>query len=242
MSSQPLQINPSSVSQSDVLFFAGDEVRLAGQMDYPVTPVPASGYPLVFVIPHATCTTRHGFMHYARLGTEYGVAVFRWDKRGTGNSGSGGTGTGLQDMLNAYQTALAQKDVDRTQTMIIAQNEGTLMLSEAIGDVLALQKPVGVVLAGNMLDEKQILSIKAPVLSIVSKNDWNAWQIYAEAAVKSHNKALRMNSQYYVAPGTNRRLMLEPGNSFHAGAANMLKDWLLKLLPSAVRPTSSTSA
>lgn len=226
----------SSVSASELLFFAGDQVRLAGQIDYPLTPRPASGYPLIFVIPHATCTTRHGFQHFARLGTECGTAVFRWDKRGSGNSGSGSGGSIVADTLDAYQTALSQNHLDRTQTVIVAQNEGTLVLGEAYERFVALQKPVGVVLAGNMLDEKQILAVKAPVLAVVSKNDWNAWQIYAEQAVKAHKKAYRLNSDYYVAPNTNRRLMLEPGNTFHRGAANAVIDWLLKVTPSAVRP------
>jgi hypothetical protein len=240
MSSQPLEQKPASVGASDMVSFAGDQVRLAGQMDYPATPLPAGGYPLMFVIPHATCTTRHGFAHFARLGTEAGIAVFRWDKRGTGGSGSGGMGSPAQDTLNAYQTALSQRDIDRTQVIILAQNEGTLMLSESYEWFTAVQKPAGVILVGNMVDENDIALIKTPVLSVISKNDWNAWQIYAEAAVKAHRKATHQPSEFFVAPNTDRRLMYDGGNAFHRGAANAITEWLLKMCPAAVRPAAAS--
>lgn len=238
MSSQSIEVKLPSVSVSDLLFFAGDHVRLAGQMDYPITPHADTGYPLIFIIQHATCTSRHGYLHFARLGTELGIAVFRWDKRGTGNSGSGGEGTITGDTLAAYEMALSQKGMDRQQVIILAQNEGSLLLSEAYDQFAAIQKPLGVILAGNMLDEKQIVGIKAPLLVLVSKNDWNDWHIYAETATKAHNRAYKSNSSFYVAPNTNRRLMYDNGGAFHRGAAQVIADWLKARVPSAL-PTAS---
>jgi hypothetical protein len=239
MSSQSIEVKLPSVSVSDLLFFAGDQVRLAGQMDYPLAPHAETGYPLIFIIQHATCTSRHGYLHFARLGTELGMAVFRWDKRGTGNSGSGGEGTVTGDTLAAYEMALTQKAIDRNQVIILAQNEGSLLLSEAYEQFTAIQKPLGVILAGNMLDEKQIISIKAPVQVLVSKNDWNDWRIYAETATNAHNRVYKFNSSFFVAPNTNRRLMYDNGGAFHRGAAQSITDWLKTRVPSALpTPTS----
>jgi alpha-beta hydrolase superfamily lysophospholipase len=210
---------------------------LAGQIDYPSTLIPVTGYPTLFIIQHATATLRQQFLHYVRLGTEIGMAVFRWDKRGTGSSGSGGAGTQQQDTLNAYQTAIQLQSVNRQHMVIVAQNEGSLLLHELYEDLVKLQKPLGIILAGNMIDEKQIIRLKTPLLSVVSKNDWNAWQIYAEAAVKAHNKAYHFDSTFYVAPNSNRRLMYEHGETFHRGAAAAMQEWLLKIVPQAIPPT-----
>lgn len=234
MATERLEPKLPSVAVSDYVFFTGDRVQLAGQMDYPEILPLAHGYPVIFTIQHATCNSRTGYEHLTRLGTEVGFAVFRWDKRGTGGSGAGGGGSVTEDTLSAYRAALAQRMTDPAQTFIIAQNEGTLLLGEAFEEFAAIQKPVGVVLLGNMLDEKQILALSVPVLAIVSKNDWNAWQIYAEAAVKAHNKAHRLGSEFFVAPNTNRRLMYENGGTFHRESAQTIQNWLVKICsPSA---------
>jgi pimeloyl-ACP methyl ester carboxylesterase len=235
MATERLEIKLPSVAVSDYVFFAGDRVQLAGQMDYPEILPLEHGYPVIFTIQHATCNSRTGYEHIARVGTEVGCAVFRWDKRGTGSSGAGGGGSVTEDTLAAYRTALVQRMIDPAKLFVIAQNEGTILFGEAYDEFAAIQKPAGVVLLGNMLDEKQILAIKAPVLSIVSKNDWNAWQIYADAAVKAHNKVHRLNSEFYVAPNTNRRLMYENGGSFHREAALTIQNWIVKLCsPAAI--------
>jgi len=217
---------PASVSISDYITFAGDGVCLAGQMDFPHRQRPKNGYPLIFVIQHATCTSRHGYTHIAKLGTECGAAVFRWDKRGTGRSGAGGSGSVTIDTLKAYETAVTQGGIDPQRVVIFAQNEGTLLLGEAFREFAAIQKPRGVILASNMLDEKHILSIQTPLHIIVSKNDWNAWQIYAQAASEIHEAKYGFPSSFYVATNTNRRLMYLSGNAFHRGAEASIKHWL----------------
>jgi hypothetical protein len=217
--------SPPAEPNSHTLFFAGDGVRLAAQIDYPTSPMPPAGYPVLFVIQHATCNTRTEYQHIARMGTEQGLAVFRWDKRGTGHSGAG-VGSITTDALNAYRTALAQTRVDRTRAVIFAQNEGTSLLGEKWEAFERIQKPIGVILAGNTLDERSIVSISAPLHIVMSKNDWNAWQIYAEAASKAHQRKHNYKASFYVAPNTNRRLMYENGGSFHRGANDSMKEWL----------------
>jgi hypothetical protein len=215
-----------TVGHSEYIFFAGDNVQLAGQVDYPKTKMPVNGYPLIFIIQHATCTNRSGYLHFTRMGTEHGMAVFRWDKRGTGNSG-GGTGSGTLDAVHAYKTALEQPSIDRNNAVIIAQNEGTLLLAEAWSQFRQLQMPVGVVLAGNMLDARDILLLDTRVTAIVSRSDWNAWQIYAEQAARAHHERYpQYEASYYVANGSNRRLKYEHGGAFHRGVSDHIKHWL----------------
>jgi hypothetical protein len=234
---QPPNNGPlSSVGASQNVLFAGDQVRLEGQIDYPTDPAPAAGYPLIFVLPHATSTNRQQYSHISRLGTECGAAVFRWDKRGTGGSGAGGSGSVVKDAVKAYETALAQPQIDKTQVILYSQNEGTSLLGESFDQFNAVQKPTGVVLAGNMLDEKQVTIIKTPIHLVVSKNDWNPWQTYAEAAAKAHNRANRLGATFYVAPNTDRLLMYNHSVTFHRGAASSIQEWICKLCPSCHLP------
>ena len=93
MAIQSIQFQPVEVGFSHGVIFSGDNVTLAGQIDYPNLPAPQDGYPLLFILPNACCTGRKGFKHHMEIGIQAGFAVFRWDKRGTGRSASGGQGS-----------------------------------------------------------------------------------------------------------------------------------------------------
>jgi len=216
----------ASLGASELLDFAGDNVRLAGQIDYPASKRPPEGYPLIFVIPHATSTSRADFDHIAALGNDAGAAVFRWDKRGTGKSGSSANGTSDMDVVKAYESAIVLPSINPEKMIVFAQNEGSLILEEFYKHILKLRRPLGVILAGNMLDEESILTINVPVHIVASKNDWNAWQTYAEAAADAHAAKYRFNASFYVATNTNRLLMYTSGNTFHKGAESSIKHWL----------------
>ena len=226
MATQRLQPTEAVAGTSLQVAFGGDNVRLSGQIDYSSQYPADRGFPLIFIIQHATCNSRMGYRHYATVGMEAGCAVFRWDKRGTGSSGGGGGGSVHIDTLSAYKAALTQPAIDPKRIIVIAQNEGTLLLSELYDSMAEMQRPAGVLLAGNMLDEKAILKINTRVHIVTSKNDWNAWQIYAAAASESHSRFYKQDATYYVAPNTNRRLMYTNGGTFHLGAANSIRDWL----------------
>lgn len=229
MSSLPVQSSDSTFGATEYVFFAGDQVQLAGQIDYPPLAAPPDGFPLLFIIQHSTCNNRNGYLHYARLGVEVGCAVFRWDKRGTGNSGSG-IGDGITDALHAYKAALVQPNVNPACVVILAQNEGALVLHDLWSQFKALAVPIGVVLVGNMLDERAIVRLDVPVSVVMSKNDWNAWQIYAQQATQAHNARYpQWPASYYVAPNTNRRLMYEHGGAFHHGAGDYIRQWITKI-------------
>jgi len=214
--------------------FAGDGVRLSGQIDYPRASNNTNSkgnVPLVFVLPHAGCNTRDTFTHYARTALSNGYAVFRWDKRGTGRSGAGGRGSAMQDAVLAYETALDQPRVDTNKVVILAQSDATTMLGKSFGLYARLAHPAGVILAGNMLDDKEVLAIQAPTLIISGENDWTDWHMYVKAAVAAHNAAYDHGASGFVADGADRTLMTEDGGhrSIHFAAQRVMGDWLATL-------------
>lgn len=214
--------------RSQELIFAGDAAPLAGQIDYPTTPHPDTGYPLLFVIQHALCTTRKGYEAVARLATSVGFAVFRWDKRGTGRSGSAGHGNVRQDTLRAYQAALRQPGVAKNAVVIYAQNEGTVLLGQAYEAFKAQQAPLGIILAGNMLDQDAVLGLDVPLHIVMSAEDWNLPDIYAVAVTQAHNAHHKLSSSYYIADGADRRLQdrQQDRSNLHSGAARSIWRWL----------------
>jgi len=226
MASRQMDEHLDSVSTSQIVAFAGDNVRLAGQMDYPIQAQPSGGYPLIFIIQHATCNSRKGYEHYVQMATSLGIAVFRWDKRGTGSSGGGGGGSITVDTLSAYEAALSQPGINTDMVFILAQNEGTLLLGEAYRQFVNIQNPRGIILAGNMLDEKSVMTLDVPLHIVVSKNDWNAWQIYAKGAAEAHAAKYKYRPSFYVATNTDRRLMYTNGTTFHRGAQSSISLWL----------------
>lgn len=211
--------------------FAGDNVRLAGQIDYPATPMPLNGYPLVVILPHAGGNTRADFAHYASIVKEAGYAVFRWDKRGTGRSGGGAKGTILNDALNAYATALKQPFINTSRAVILAQNDATLMLSENFEKFAATSQPMGTLLVGSLLDAQAILAIQTRVQVIIGANDWISWQAYGKNACDAHNQVYPYGARFCVAHHADRLLIdtRQPGKRVHIGAKHIIKDWLQDL-------------
>lgn len=214
------------VGHTEELVFAGDGVRLSGQIDYPRSSPRKTNLPLMFVLHHAGCEARNGYAHFAHYGLNAGFAVFRWDKRGTGRSGAGGRGSTTQDAVNAYEVALEQPGIDRRRVVILAQDAGTGLLGDSFGLFARLQHPHGVVLATNMLDEKAVLAVESQLLILMGQHDWNPWQKYGKAASDAHNDAYKHGASYYVAPYADRMLVDARSQKFHFGAKNTLQDWL----------------
>lgn len=218
--------NLDSIGVTEMVDFAGDSVRLAGQIDYPQADRPSNGYPLIFIIQHGTSISRADYEHVTALGTRAGAAVFRWDKRGTGRSGNGTSGSLANDTQKAYEFALSLPSINPERVIIFAQSEGTLLLGQDYGRFATIQRPQGVILAGNMLDERAVLSINVPIHFVVSKNDWNDWHTYAEKASDSHADKYAYTGSFYVATNTNRLLMYSSGNTFHKGTETSIRHWL----------------
>ncbi|NWF71124.1 MAG: alpha/beta hydrolase [Chloroflexi bacterium] len=206
--------------------FAGDGVALAGQIDYPAVRPPADGYPLLFVLHHAGYDTREAYRHYIDVGHECGYAVFTWDKRGTGRSGACGRGSTTRDALNAYHAALSQPLINRARAIILAVGAGTTLLGAAFKQFAHVQRPAGVLLAGNMLDAQAILAVDAPLQIIVGAQDWTPWQLFGKAAAKAHNQMYTHGAAYYVADHADRALMDTRTDIFCHLAGDVIRAWL----------------
>lgn len=216
------------------LVFAGDEVRLAGQTDYPVQPRQSTKFPLLFILHHACGSTREDYAAYAEIGLESGYAVFRWDKRGTGRSGGGGRGSTTQDAVNAYEIALEQPYVDRKRAVILALGAGTGLLGSSFGLFARAQHPYGTLLVANMLDEQDILALDTRLCIVAGQEDWNTPEQYAEVAATAHNDAYRHGASAYIAPQADR-MLLTSDEAIHDGARKVMRDWLKRIL----RPSPS---
>lgn len=217
-----------NASQSREVFFAGDSVFLAGQIDYPDAPAPVEGYPLLVIFHHAGGHTRSDYNAYAAAALEVGFAVFRWDKRGAGRSGGGARGSTLNDSINAYKIALAQPGINRHSAVIMALADGTLMLHDVFELLCAVQKPRGALLLGNMLDRQQILALKIPLQVLMGDNDWISWQVYGREASAAHANAYAYGTRFDVVHFADRLLidLRMPDGLLHAAAKQVIKDWL----------------
>ena len=214
------------------IVFAGDEVRLAGQIDFPDTPRPENGYPLVFVLHHACCNAREDYADYAQIALVNGYAVFRWDKRGTGHSGDGGRGSTTQDAVNAYEVALAQPDINRKRVVILAVGAGSALLGSSFGLFARAQHPYAVLLVANMLDAEEILALDTRIKIMMSPEDWNLPETYGEAAAKAHKHAYHHGASFFLTDGGDRLLMTEDiygRTSLHSSARKVISDWLNSL-------------
>ncbi len=214
---------------TEELVFAGDEVRLAGQIDYPTVPRSLTRFPLLFILHHACGSIRDEYADYAEIGLESGYAVFRWDKRGTGRSGGGGRGSTAQDAVNAYEIALEQPHVDRKRTVILALGAGTGLLGSSFGLFARVEHPYAALLVANMLDETEILALDTRLEIVAGQNDWNSPESYAEAAAAAHNRAYRHGASCYVAPSASRMLLTD-NDTLHSGARKVMRNWLTHIL------------
>jgi len=210
------------------LAFAGDGVRLAGQIDYPKTNSHTSSIPLMVVLPHAGCNKRSMSWHYADIALAMGYAVFRWDKRGTGHSGAGGRGSATMDAVLAYETAIEQPRIDPNRVVILAQGDGSRLLLNTYESIAQMLAPAGIILVGNMIEPELITTIKTRLHIIQGEADWNDWKEYARDAVTVHQATYNYGASYYVARNANRFLNVSQGEKgpFHFGAKQQLCEWL----------------
>ncbi|MDL1902110.1 hypothetical protein FBR02_15240 [Anaerolineae bacterium CFX9] len=227
MASNMLNLSLSSTLRE--VTFAGDSVLLSGQMDYPQRPVPKEGFPLLFILHDAQCTTRERYIAHAQVALENGFAVFRWDKRGTGRSGASARGSTIQDAVNAWEIALSQPSIQRRRAVILANGAGTGVIGSAFGLFARIQRPYAVGLIASALDETAILAIDAPVHIVMSADDWNDPARYATAAANAHNASYPHGATYAVVPGADRLLLDEHG-SLYPEAREAVSDWLNDIL------------
>lgn len=217
-----------SVSQAREISFVGDNVFLAAQIDYPDSPAPADGYPLLVILHHAGGGTRADYAPYANTALEMGFAVFRWDKRGAGRSGGSARGSTHNDTLNAYKVALSQPAINRARVVILALADGTLMLRDIFDTLAQTQHPYAALLVGSLLDRAQILALKTRLYILMGDNDWISWHSYGREASRAHAAAYPYGAQFNVVHFADRLLMdtRTRARALHLSAKQLMKDWL----------------
>jgi len=213
--------------------FVSDGVMLAGELDLPRGEALA---PLVFIIHHSGPVTRDAYGYMAELLTEAGFAIFRFDKRGVGQSGGEYGCCEAEDVLAAYQAAVTQSGIDHRHVLIVAQSIGTEHLANYFADFAAVQPPIGVVLLSNLLDSERIIAIAAPVHVIVADSEDNLAAVSVEA-IAAHQRAWRYGATGYIAEQSEHTLFdIAAGpidwsnpdwvNRYHRGAMQSMIDWL----------------
>lgn len=223
----PLPTLRAAISRE--VIFAGDHVRLAGQLDLPDSTPPAGGFPLLFILPYAFSNAREDFDEYARIASQTGYALFRWDKRGTGHSGSGGRGSTTQDAVNAYEIALSQPEINRKLAIILAVGAGTGMIGNAYGLFARIQRPAGVLMVANQLNPDEVLAVDTEIHILMSNEDWNPPETFGSAAALAHRRTYPYGAGFTLVRDSNRMLMVEYADGtphLHEDARRVMIAWL----------------
>lgn len=214
--------------------FKSQNVTLAGELALPLERQVA---PLVFVIHHAGSVTRDAYGYLAELLLQAGYAVFRFDKRGTGQSGGTFGCCESADALAAYRAAVTQPEIARCNIFIVAQSIGTSHLAEQFGEYARLQTPRGVVLLSNLLRADKIGAIVVPLHIIISASEAEVEALGREAALAHRARYPDLQASYYVAAHSEHTLFdTQAGpldwsdptwvKRYHRGAMQSLIDWL----------------
>lgn len=221
----------STAGRVTELQFSGDNVLLSGQIDYPNRPIPAAGFPLLFILHHAGTHTRDDVAHLASVALSSGWAAFRWDKRGSGRSGGGGRGSTLIDAVKAYEIALKQLDIHRGRVCVVAHADGTAMLRDMYSQIDDIARPYAALLIANMLDKREILRLTTRLMILMGERDWLSSHVYGKEASETHSRAYAFGAQYAVIPHANRLLedTRTPDGLFHGDAIRHIKEWLQNL-------------
>jgi alpha-beta hydrolase superfamily lysophospholipase len=221
------------MATQEVVFQSSDGTRLAGQFDWPPG---QTRPPLVFIIHHADPIDRHQYQFLATRLLPAGYAVFRFDKRGTGRSGGAYGCCEDDDALAAYRAAIERGGFDPERVFIVAQSIGTRILADRFAEFEQIHQPTGVILLSNLLENEEVLAIKAPLHIIVSDSEPNLAAI-GPGAVQAHQAAYDYGASVYVALQTEHTLFdisagpidwSDPSwpEKFHSGAWQSLLSWL----------------
>ena len=220
-----------AAEQREVRIAAQDAI-LAGELDLSGRENPA----LVFIIHHSGPVPRDAYGYMAERLVEAEVAVFRFDKRGTGSSSGVYGCCEAEDAVAAYRVAVAQPGIDRSRVFIVAQSIGTEILADQFDEFSAIQPPAGVVLLSSLLGPDRVVAIEAPLHIIVSDSE-PALDAVGPQAAAAHTEQWPFGATVYVAEQSEHTLFditdgpidwSDPGwvERYHRGAMQSLVDWL----------------
>ena len=186
----------------EISFLSGDGTRLSGQFDWPLT---GEKFNLVFIIHHADPIGRENYQFMAAKLIPAGYAVFRFDKRGVGESEGEYGCCEADDALTAYRAAIDHRPEAIKNVFILAQSIGTKNLYNRYTQYEQIYRPAGVLLLSNLLDKVEVKNIDAPVLIIVSDSEPELVKAGQEA-VEAHIAAYGFKSDFYEALHTEHTL------------------------------------
>lgn len=226
-------LDPISAERRAVLFTADDGVTLAGELTLPRQPALP---PLAVIIHHSGPVDRDAYGYLAELLVARGYAVFRFDKRGTGQSGGSYGCCEAADALAAYRAAVTQPGIDQRRVFIVAQSIGTRYVAASFAEYVAATPPCGVALLSNLLGPDEIGAIAAPVHVIVADSEPDLQRIGPDA-VAAHNVRWPYSASLYIAEDAEHTLFdirdgpIDWSNSnwvqrYHRGAMASLVEWL----------------
>ncbi len=183
-------------------FQSSDSTRLAGQIDWPRN---QTRPPLVFIIHHSGPVDRDSYQYLAARLVPAGYAVFRFDKRGNGQSSGVYGCCEANDALAAYRAVITNGGFDPERVFIVAQSIGSQILADHFVEFARIHRPTAVFLLSNLVENEKILAIKAPLHIVVSDSEPNLAAI-AAGAVQAHRAAYDDGASFYVAPHTEHTL------------------------------------
>ncbi len=193
---------PFESTIEEVKFSSSDGTRLVGQLDIPVG---VSNPPLVFIIHHSGPVDRDSYQYLAALLVPKGFAVFRFDKRGNGQSKGTYGCCEAEDALAAYRAATSVEVMPDTDVFIVAQSIGTRILAQHFTQFDEIYPVQGTVLLSSILEGKEIEAITSPVFIIVSDQETNLNAITSEA-VEAYRSQNGKEANYYIVSHTEHTL------------------------------------
>ena len=198
----PFLLIPFESRVREVRFRSADGTALAGQLDLPPR---VERPPLVMIVHHSGPVDRDAYQYLAALLVPEGYAVFRFDKRGNGESGGTYGCCEEEDALAAYQAAVTQEGFDPERVFIVAQSVGTQIVARRFQEFQSIHPVRGVVLLSSLLEGKEILPIESPLFILVSDHEPNV-RALTEDAVAAYRQKVGEGADYFIAPNTEHTL------------------------------------
>ena len=166
-------------------FESTDQTELAGEWNFPDPVVFGGRRPLVVFAHNRAGRDRNengpavphydGFLTLARGLTTAGYAVFRYDKRGCGESQGkfipDDEAALAEDYIAAVRHAVSHPDVDDWRVFLMGQSQGCRLIINKLHELEKVAQLAGVVLLSNVVEASYFANVRTPFLIVCGKED-----------------------------------------------------------------------